>query len=338
MKYSRAFMKQNISTLRDSLHPQKGNFMISMTIAMLAMALVTLGLMRSNINTLNTAIGTSIGNQLSTINSALGSYIAANNAALIANTAITGVTTAKSPLISELQALNYLNLGVANTPTYGSAYNIFISVTPSGCTTTCQITGEVWLSNPIYTAANNPADIRLLGAAQASSLTGAIGYSLPQSPSLITGSGWTLANPDALNRPGILLAQTGLSSTASSVYWKAPVTTYTALPASGNSKGDGRVTLDTNRAFLWSGTAWTPVSVDQNGNLAVSGALTVASIAASGAITAGTVTASSINMTGATSTADLSLNSAIATSGNSCAGYSSGTIAKDSSGNIYVCK
>jgi len=309
-----------------------------MSIAMLAMTLLSFGLMKSTVNALNITIGTSIGNQLSTINTAVSSYISANNAALIAGTAVTGVTTAKSPLITELQTLNYLNLGVGTTPTYGTAYNIFISVTPSGCTTTCQITGQVWLSNPIYTSGNKPADIRLLGAAQSSSLTGAIGFSLPSSPSIITGAAWTLANPDVYSRSGILLAQTGLSSTASSVYWKAPVTTYTALPASGNSKGDGRVTLDTNRAFIWSGTAWSAVAVDQSGNLTVSGALTVTSVAATGAITAGAISASSLTNTGATNTTNLALTSPIATSGNSCTGYSSGTIAKDSSGNIYVCK
>ena len=312
--------------------------MIAMTITMLAMSLVSFGLMRSNLNALNITIGTSIGNQLSTINTALGSYATSNNAALVAGTSISGVVTAKSPTIAELQALNYLNLGVAGTPTYGGAYNILISVTPSGCTTTCQVTGEVWLSNPIYTADNKPADIKLLGVAQSSSLTGAIGFSLPQSPSTITGSGWTLANPDAFSRSGILLAQTGLSSTANSVYWKSPATTYSTLPSTGNSKGDGRVTLDTNRAFVWNGTSWTAVSVDQSGNLAVTGALTVGSVAATGAITAGSVTATSIVNTGTTTTTELTFSSAIATSGSACTGYTTGAIARDSSGNIYVCK
>jgi hypothetical protein len=38
--------------------------------------------------------------------------------------------------------------------------------------------------------------------------------------------------------------------------WKAPVSTVTALPATGNTAGDGRVTLDTNLIYIWSGSAW----------------------------------------------------------------------------------
>ena len=248
----------------DSIHSQRGNFMISMTIAMLAMAVLTIGMTRSNINALNVAIGTSIGGQLSTINTAVSSYISANNAALIVGTPIAHVAIAKSPTILELQALNHLNVGVAGNPTYGDSYNILISVTPSGCTSACQVTGKVWLSSPIYNADNKPADIKLLGAALAASSTNSIGFSLPQSAELITGAAWTIANPDPLGRVGILLAQTGLAQTKSATYWKDPVDTISALPNSGNQDGDTRLVLSMRGAFSWLVNSWSPFNVNQN--------------------------------------------------------------------------
>jgi hypothetical protein len=54
-------------------------------------------------------------------------------------------------------------------------------------------------------------------------------------------------------------------------YWKDPVSTFTALPATGNNTGDVRLTTDTSRAFSWNGTAWVALAVDQNGNLSVPG-------------------------------------------------------------------
>lgn len=56
--------------------------------------------------------------------------------------------------------------------------------------------------------------------------------------------------------------------------WKQPVATYTALPASGNSSGDVRLTEDTDRAFAWTGSTWQALAVDQNGNLSVPNTIT----------------------------------------------------------------
>lgn len=55
-----------------------------------------------------------------------------------------------------------------------------------------------------------------------------------------------------------------------------PVVNYASLPNTGNSAGDMRVTLDTMRVFLWTGGGWSPVSVDQSGNLTVPGSITAA--------------------------------------------------------------
>lgn len=61
---------------------------------------------------------------------------------------------------------------------------------------------------------------------------------------------------------------------APGMYWKDPVTTYTALPTT-DPIGTVRLTLDTNRAFAWNGTIWVALAIDQNGDLTVPGTATI---------------------------------------------------------------
>lgn len=42
--------------------------------------------------------------------------------------------------------------------------------------------------------------------------------------------------------------------------WKPPVATAAALPATGNTNGDARVTLDTDEIYVWDGVGWLPVA------------------------------------------------------------------------------
>jgi putative lipoic acid-binding regulatory protein len=42
--------------------------------------------------------------------------------------------------------------------------------------------------------------------------------------------------------------------------WKSPVANYASLPATGNTSGDARITLDTFEIYIWNGSAWIPVS------------------------------------------------------------------------------
>jgi type II secretory pathway pseudopilin PulG len=85
-------------------------------------------------------------------------------------------------------------------------------------------------------------------------------------------------------------------------YWKDPVSTFSALPTTGNNTGDVRLTTDTSRAFSWNGTSWIALAVDQNGNLSMPGDLTARTLTPS----------------------------LIATEGTSCAGYQSGALAQSS--------
>jgi hypothetical protein len=100
------------------------------------------------------------------------------------------------------------------------------------------------------------SDIRLLGAAANASTTNQIGFSssngASSTASTITGKGWSIANPDPKQRPGILYATTSLSAVANPQYWLRSAATFADLPLAGNSDGDGRYTLDTNKPYRWS--------------------------------------------------------------------------------------
>lgn len=73
----------------------------------------------------------------------------------------------------------------------------------------------------------------------------------------------------------VLSCQGGTWKAQGSAFWKDPVANFASLPMTGDSPGTVRVTLDTRRAFVWSGAAWQALAVDQNGNLQVPGALMV---------------------------------------------------------------
>ena len=88
--------------------------------------------------------------------------------------------------------------------------------------------------------------------------------------------GGSCANTGAIAQDGtgaLLTCQAGTWTAVGGGHWRAPVATYAALPGSGNQDGDVRLTLDTDRAFAWSGSGWTALAVNQNGNLHVPGHL-----------------------------------------------------------------
>ena len=119
---------------------------------------------------------------------------------------------------------------------------------------------------------------------------------------------------------GMLSCKSGTWTAAGgSAYWKDPVTTFASLPASGDSIGAVRMTTDTGRAFVWTGSSWKALAVDQNGDLTVSG-----DIAVSGNITVnGTAAANVVQINGGQ------------TEGNACT--TSGLVGRDASGLVLSC-
>lgn len=245
---------------------QSGYFMVGLSIALLAASLTVIGSARVALNTWKENIGTGLGNQLQVINNALASYVVENSAQLISNTPITIPATAAnvaniySPTIAELQAFGYLNAAVQPVPTAGTAYVINVALQPAGCAApACLPVGVVYLQAPLIGPDGRVADIRLLGAAANASTTNQIGFSSSNGINAIapniTGKGWTVNNPDPAQRPGILYATTSLNAVANPQFWLRSAATYADLPLAGNTDGDGRYTLDTNKPYRWSSAA-----------------------------------------------------------------------------------
>lgn len=77
---------------------------------------------------------------------------------------------------------------------------------------------------------------------------------------------------------GILLScVAGVWQRQGSDYWLDPVANYASLPFT-DPVGTVRLTLDSGRAFRWSGAAWTALAVDQNGDLTVPNTLNTGDI------------------------------------------------------------
>ncbi len=86
------------------------------------------------------------------------------------------------------------------------------------------------------------------------------------------GTGCSYTGAIAQDGTGALVScQSGQWTAVGGGHWKTPVSTYSALPGSGNQVGDVRLTEDTDRAFAWNGGTWVALAVNQNGNLHVPG-------------------------------------------------------------------
>jgi hypothetical protein len=118
--------------------------------------------------------------------------------------------------------------------------------------------------------------------------------------------GAACSNTGAIAQDGtgaLVSCQGGTWQSVGGGHWRAPVSTYAALPASGNQDGDVRLTLDTDRAFAWNGGSWVALAVDQNGDLTVprhlsaedGGVSTSTSCSGEGALTAGDITLTTDN-------------------------------------------
>ena len=138
--------------------------------------------------------------------------------------------------------------------------------------------------------------------------------STPLIMSAVEAPGGSCANTGAIAQDGtgaLVSCQAGTWTAVGGGHWRAPVATYAALPGSGNQNGDVRLTLDTDRAFAWSGSSWQALAVDQNGNLTVphhltaenGGVSTSTSCSGQGSMTAGDITMTTDNGCGVSGSA-----------------------------------
>lgn len=253
---------------------QRGNLLLGAIIAVLVLSVLMVGLVRTNIERAATNSGAAQGQTLLNINRALGQYItdSNNSLALQRNQSIPGVAQIYAPTIAELQALGYLIGNVNPVPANGGAYVTQVVLLPAGCvTTSCHIATRVWMTNPVIDVLTNKPDIKRLGAL-VSAVGGNGGFSDPQTPAVIRGSGWTLPNPVSGTPAGIVLAINGFNSTLDSNYVRmrdprdpqlqGNLTAEGNIAARGNLTANGNVEaqgyLGLNGAATFNGACDTP--------------------------------------------------------------------------------
>lgn len=124
-------------------------------------------------------------------------------------------------------------------------------------------------------------------------------------PVRLAGAGLATAGASCLNAAGVAEAgiaidsgtRNFLSCSSGGVWtggsqWKAPVANWGDLPVAGSLAGDVRMVSGLSRAFTYDGAQWVALAVDNQGNFAVPGAITTATLTASQSITSqGTISA-----------------------------------------------
>lgn len=102
----------------------------------------------------------------------------------------------------------------------------------------------------------------------------------------IVGDATTYGRIAADANGAVLSCQNGTWRRPGSSFWKNPVATFAALPLT-DPVGTVRMTTNTARAFMYNGTSWTALAVDQNGNLTIPGTMSAAASTVTGTMTAG---------------------------------------------------
>lgn len=139
----------------------------------------------------------------------------------------------------------------------------------------------------------------------------------------LVSNGASCLNASGVAEPGVALdsgTRALLTCSSGGVWssysqWKEPVSTYASLPS--GSVGDVRMVTSLARAFMYDGSSWRPLAIDQDGNFDVPGRITTTTLDASQDITARQVAASQNISAGGTITASGDISSG----GSMWAGY-----------------
>ncbi|KND57804.1 hypothetical protein BVER_03431 [Candidatus Burkholderia verschuerenii] len=178
------------------------------------------------------------GQNIASINAALGSYITTNFGALIppgfSQTTATAIT---APTLAQLSAQANNKVAFRPGPFWGGTYQVAMSIVPDNCSTSagnCHIATQIYPSAPLMKAGT--ADIA--GAGILTAAGGAqFGYSTNRAPGIITGNQgqWTFPNPVG-NRAGTILAINGFGSDGTSPYYRRDG----ALPLTGTMNANNQ--------------------------------------------------------------------------------------------------
>jgi len=229
---------------------------LEMLIVLIGAALLTVQGIKEDISAKRQNLLQIEGQNIASINSALGSYITNNFASLIpAGFSQTTSTAIAAPTLAQLSAQANNKVAFKNGPFWGGTYQIALSIVPDNCSTAagnCHIASQIYPSLPLISMKDKTADIAgagILAAAGGSQF----GYSTNASPATITGmhGQWSLPNPIG-SKPGMVLAINGFGADGNSPYYRRDG----ALPLTGTMNANnqdmqnvGNVTLGANKVM-----------------------------------------------------------------------------------------
>jgi hypothetical protein len=211
---------------------------LEMLIVLVGAALLTVQGIKEDIAAKHTNLLQIEGQNLASINAALGSYVTAQYGSLIpAGYSQTVATPITPPSLLQLSALANNRVTFKNGPFWGGTYQIAMMIVPDACSTaagTCHIATSLYPSLPLMKGGT--ADIEGAGIV-ASAGGSSFGYSTNRAPSVITGiqGKWTLANPNG-NKSGTILAINGFSADGNSPYYRRDGT----LPLTGTMNANNQ--------------------------------------------------------------------------------------------------
>lgn len=200
---------------------QKGSLLISLAIGLVVIGLIMVGVTRQAHVAAERASGKTRGAALDSVAKAADLYRTTNLAALSGegNTAagaapvtITGIANVWQPTVSELIATGYLATPVSIPD---GRYSISLAKAPAGCIAPadnpCTVWASVSLVAPVLSPNGRVNGPRIDSLIQQVSV-GQASYSMQPNPSQITGGAgsWSIPNPDAGNREGIVAVVLGI--------------------------------------------------------------------------------------------------------------------------------
>lgn len=212
--------------------------MVETTLALVITALISYVALLESVKASRMEFASVQGGQLATVRNAAESFASENFTALQSGQSVTknGVTLntgagagqTYAPTIANLVAMGYLPTGFTAQGSFSNGaapgnYQIVVRRTPTGCEltnpATCDITGIVYIDQPIQAAGSTEIDGPAL-TSMMESLKEFGGLSLPTSPTQITGAsaGWTDTNPVAGQPAGVIAARFGFSASGLSSF------------------------------------------------------------------------------------------------------------------------
>lgn len=195
---------------------QRGNALVYTLVAAALFAFALRGYTLSQIDSRVREQGGAESTSAQVVANAAAAYVQEQYASLQPNPA-TPVTkngytlvASMSPTIADLNSLGYLSATQARAIATAGTWKLSLTRTPTGCVgAACDITGLLWLDTPVRvgTEINGTWIGGFLAKGQ-----GNAGYSRVQSPTLISGPNWSVANPDPSQRSGIVAVRFGFGA------------------------------------------------------------------------------------------------------------------------------